>query len=181
MNNYFTILGIAPRYALDEQALKLRYLELQMQLHPDRLSHLPDTERSAGQTRITLINEAYQTLKDEFKRAHYLIAQWGEAPISATSLAPSFLAEIFEIQEQLLEIKASTATQPHRHQEAEGILKETQHLLANDKKTLKNIFQQIDDGNFNQESTLNSLRMLLSRQKYYQNITDECLTINQQF
>lgn len=62
--DYYSILGVS-REASDD-AIKKAYRKLALELHPDK--HPGDKEKEDS---FKLINEAYETLKDPQKRAHY--------------------------------------------------------------------------------------------------------------
>ena len=62
--DYYSILGVAKGASDDE--LKKAYRKLAMQYHPDRNQDNPEAERKFKE-----INEAYDVLKDEQKRAAY--------------------------------------------------------------------------------------------------------------
>ena len=59
----------------------------------------------------TALNDAYRALKDDGKRARYILALWGrpidEKSGSATSLPFDFLEEIMDVREAILEAKHS--------------------------------------------------------------------------
>lgn len=88
--NYFNILGIRPAFCIDDDELNAKYLDLQMQVHPD-VSGI-DSDSS-------VVNFAYNLLLDPIKRAEHLLE------LSGYKCDKSYGCPIalFEIQEKLSE------------------------------------------------------------------------------
>ena len=99
----FELFDIAPRFALDRDALDARWRALQGEVHPDRFA----VEGAAAQ-RIAMqwavrVNEAYQRLKDPLERAAYLCELNGAA-IEAennTAMPVEFLMQQMQWREAL--------------------------------------------------------------------------------
>lgn len=60
MSDYFEVLGLPRRYAVDLGELERHYLERSRAVHPDRVG--PD-ERSGAAGRAMELNQAYRALK----------------------------------------------------------------------------------------------------------------------
>lgn len=75
--NHFELFGLAQSYQLDATQLERQYLALQSLVHPDKSAHLPDAEQRLALQRATLVNEAYQTLRNPIRRARYLLSLHG--------------------------------------------------------------------------------------------------------
>src|SRR2546423_1889728 len=67
----FALLGVAPRFDVDERELDARYRELSRKLHPDRFARAPAKARMRSLQAATALNDAYRTLRDPIKRAEY--------------------------------------------------------------------------------------------------------------
>jgi molecular chaperone HscB len=111
VTTYFEVFGLPEAPELDGSALERKFRELSLQLHPDRLGALPAGERRAAVERSTLLNDAYKTLKDETRRAFYLLRLQGvdldrDDGGGRRHLAPEFLEEILELREQLEDLSA---------------------------------------------------------------------------
>ncbi len=72
-DDHFTRLGLPVGFAVDARALDETYFRLQRLLHPDRFARKTARERALSQRQAMALNEAYETLKDPFRRADYLI------------------------------------------------------------------------------------------------------------
>lgn len=101
--NYFDLFGLAEKFNLDNAQLVSRFQELQKQLHPDKYASKPDAERRWSMQAASFVNEAYQTLGDDLKRAIYLLGLNGVSidEETDTQMSPMFLMEQMEYREAL--------------------------------------------------------------------------------
>ena len=111
MHSHFDLLGLAPAYALESEALDRSYREIQSRVHPDRFAHAGDAERRASLQWTTRVNEAYRTLKDPVQRAKHLLELHGVdvAFETNTAMPGDFLAQQMELRESLEEAKNAAA------------------------------------------------------------------------
>lgn len=111
--NYFDLFGVPASYEVDRAALTEAYRNLQRRFHPDRYAGGTDRERLLSVQQASLINEAFNTLKDPLSRARYLLTLHGVdlADESNTVMDPAFLMEQMELREALAE--AECAQSPH--------------------------------------------------------------------
>jgi len=75
--NYFELFGLPNQFHTDLNALSERYRELQRVTHPDRYANASDQEKRIAMQGATLINEAFQTLKNPLQRAQYMLSLKG--------------------------------------------------------------------------------------------------------
>lgn len=75
--NHFELFELPVTFEIDQQQLADRYRQLQRSVHPDRFANAPDRQRRLSVQRAAQINEAFQTLKSELKRARYLLQLQG--------------------------------------------------------------------------------------------------------
>ncbi|MBC6429037.1 MAG: Fe-S protein assembly co-chaperone HscB [Cellvibrionales bacterium] len=103
---HFALFGLPPAYALDQAALKTRYLELQRQHHPDQHASAPAAAQKQAAQRTADLNQAYQTLRCPLQRALYLLDQAGHPADteSQTHQDPAYLADQLELREKLASI-----------------------------------------------------------------------------
>lgn len=99
--SYFSVFGMDPVLRLDENRLRDAFYGLSKKLHPDRFAAGATAQDAIHSTQwSTLVNKAYQTLRDPIKRSHYMLELFG-VPEPKTSQIPLDLAETyFEIQEE---------------------------------------------------------------------------------
>lgn len=81
-------------FDIDVVALEKIYKNFQKQYHPDKFARLSEQEKEISALQSTLINRAYETLKDPRERARYLLDLRGEK-VEDTDLPEGFLTHIF--------------------------------------------------------------------------------------
>ena len=103
--NYFDLFGLAQSFQIDITQLEQQYRALQARVHPDKSAHLPDAEQRMAMQRATLVNEAYQTLRNPLRRARYLLSLHGVNTQEETNTAmpPDFLLAQMEWREAIIE------------------------------------------------------------------------------
>jgi len=92
--DHFSLFGLEPRFALNQQHLMRAYRTVQAHVHPDRHAASGAAEQRAALQWATLANEAYQVLSSPVRRAAYLCERNGVTVSgdSGATLAPDFLA-----------------------------------------------------------------------------------------
>ncbi len=101
--NYFELFGLPATFIVDVSALAQRYRELQAVVHPDRYANATPQEQRLSLQQATLVNEAYETLRDPVKRAQYLLAEHGidMRADQETTKDTAFLMEQLMLREEL--------------------------------------------------------------------------------
>lgn len=84
MTSYYDILGVS--HDADETTIKKAYRKLSLEFHPDRN---PDP---AAKSKFQEINEAYEHLSDQQKRAQYDMMQSGGGGMGIPGMPPGFQA-----------------------------------------------------------------------------------------
>jgi len=109
MQNHFELFHLPQRFAIDMGALDKAYREVQNCVHPDKFTNATDAEKRVAMQWATRANEAYQTLKNPYKRAAYLCELNGvDLQIeSNTSMPGDFLMQQMEWRESLDDAKAT--------------------------------------------------------------------------
>ena len=74
----FRVLGIAPRFEVDLDALEAAMKRLQKVLHPDKFGARSARARAHSAEQASLVNRAYAVLRDPLRRAKYMLAARGE-------------------------------------------------------------------------------------------------------
>jgi len=115
--DHFEVLGLPRAYHVDAADLERRYLALQKETHPDRFAKALPRERMEAVVRNTELNDAYKILKNDIKRAEYILKLEGvdigeEKPQSTTGATkqlvvdPMLLMEIMELREALADARS---------------------------------------------------------------------------
>jgi molecular chaperone HscB len=107
MQNHFELFHLPQRYSVDMAGLENAYREVQGKVHPDRFTHASEAEKRVAMQWATRANEAYQTLKNPFKRAAYLCELNGIdlQTESNTAMPREFLMQQMEWREALEDAK----------------------------------------------------------------------------
>ena len=102
--NYFHLFGLEEGFLVNKEKLEAAYLHVQKQIHPDQF-----TQSSSRQQLLSLqwgayVNDAYLALKNNVKRAVYLLSLKGEIDVLQNHKLPSnIMTEQFMWREQLEE------------------------------------------------------------------------------
>ncbi len=100
--NHFERLGLPRRFSVVPAELERSYLSLSRTFHPDFHHTASDAELGVSLDLSATLNEAYNTLRDPFARAEYLLTLAGGPTASEQKqLPPAFLAEMLEAREEL--------------------------------------------------------------------------------
>ena len=113
--DYFSFLGLPRRLVIDQAQLERRFRDLSRQFHPDYFYNAAPTERLASLERSSYLNDAYRALRNPISRIEHLLAIEGLPPAksedprqgTASKVPPGLLEEVFELNEQLDEIRES--------------------------------------------------------------------------
>lgn len=104
--DHFARLGLPRAYEVDPAALERAYFAAQRRFHPDRFAGRGAREKNFSLQHATLINEAYETLREPLARARYLLDIEGR-PLPGedgrTIADPTLLMEAMEWREALEE------------------------------------------------------------------------------
>ncbi len=103
MENYFDLLSLSIDFAIDKLILEKNYQDLIIQHHPDKFANKSSQDQTLAQQNTSLLNTAYQTLKNDLKRANYLLELAGINAFDEkdTQMDASFLMAQIEFREAL--------------------------------------------------------------------------------
>ncbi|MDH5484705.1 MAG: Fe-S protein assembly co-chaperone HscB [Gammaproteobacteria bacterium] len=107
--NFFEIFQVPAGFVVDFDKVDPLYRELQKSYHPDRFVSSTDQERRLAIQNASLINQAYQTLKEPVPRAQYLLKLKG-MDIDAetdTTMDAEFLMQQMEFREAIAEVRSN--------------------------------------------------------------------------
>ena len=107
--NYFEVFGLPRVLNLDLKALEKSFHELSRKYHPDYFTTAPAEERQHALQMTATLNDAYRTLRHPVRRVEHLLQIEGFKP-DGSKVPRTFLMEIFDINEQLEEVKAGSAS-----------------------------------------------------------------------
>ena len=108
--DYFSFFGLPRTLTIDAQDLERRFRELSRKFHPDYYYNAAPAERLASLERSSYLNDAYRVLRNPAARIEHLLAIEGLPPLKSDGdghpkVPPALLEEVFELNEQLDEIR----------------------------------------------------------------------------
>jgi len=107
--DYFEVFGLPRILGIDLVALEKTFHELSRKYHPDYFSTASPAEKTQAVRMSALLNDAYRTLRHPVRRVEYLLSLYG-FKADGSKVPQSLLMEVFEINEQLEEVKAGRAS-----------------------------------------------------------------------
>ena len=114
----FSALGVPRKLTIDTDALETAYHELGRKIHPDRFASSAPSVRALSLSGTALLTRSYRTLRDPVSRGLYWLELNGEKLNRNNSRVPPELAElVFEVQEQLAELRAARSGSGARSRE----------------------------------------------------------------
>jgi molecular chaperone HscB len=109
--DYFTFFGLPRKLLIAQNDLERRFRELSRKFHPDYYYNASPAERLASLERSSYLNDAYRALRTPATRIEHLLALEGlpsttsEGESGAAKVPPALLEEVFELNEELDEIR----------------------------------------------------------------------------
>jgi len=107
--DYFEVFSRPRVLGIDLTALEKTFHGLSRKYHPDYFSTASPAEKTQAVRMTALLNDAYRTLRHPVRRVEYLLSLYG-LKSDGSKVPQSLLMEVFEINEQLEEVKAGRAS-----------------------------------------------------------------------
>ncbi len=108
----FAVFGVARTLDLDPQQLELRYLKLSRECHPDHNRSQTSADCVAVLQRSAEINDAWQVLRDPWRRARALLEAESQGVLDRNKkLDPMFLMEALELAEEVAHADSDSDSQ----------------------------------------------------------------------
>src|SRR5437867_8020794 len=107
--DYFEVFGLPRVLGIDLKELEKTFHQLSRKYHPDYFATASPAEKTQAVRMTALLNDAYRTLRHPVHRVEYLISLYRFKP-DGSRVPQSLLMEVFEINEQLEEVKAGRAS-----------------------------------------------------------------------
>src|SRR5215472_19335798 len=104
--DYFEVFGLPRALGIDLAALEKTFHALSRKYHPDYFTTASPAEKTQAVRMTALLNDAYRTLRHPVRRVEYLLSLYG-LKSDGSKVPQSLLMEVFEINEQLEDIRTS--------------------------------------------------------------------------
>jgi molecular chaperone HscB len=167
--NYFEIFNIPVSTEIDLTKVSEVYREIQKQVHPDRFVNADEQARRIAMQKTSLINQAFQTLKEPIARLQYLMSLKGVDMDSETdtSMDGVFLMEQMEFREEISEVR-----------EKEDPLDKLDVMASKIKKQLNDFMSSFESSYQNAEldaarGTVRKMQFLVKAQKEVTVLTEQ--------
>ncbi len=195
MADYFEVFSLPRHLQIDTAALEKAFYAQSRRLHPDRFASRPAAEQEAALAQASDLNDAYRTLKDPIARTQYLLGLEGveleEQSKAATEAArasgtekkqlipPELLEEVFELNMQLMEMKAAKEfgdeADPALRRDLESAAANFQGMMAETQVQLEAFWGQwdraLDAGDAaGQAAARDGMVTLLNKRSYLRNL-----------
>jgi len=107
-SNFFELFDMPVAYEVDLEKLQQRHRDLQKTVHPDKFVNASDLEKRISMQQTSLINEAFNTLRQPVARAIYLLKLKGvDLNLeNETTMDVEFLMEQMEMREALSNVRS---------------------------------------------------------------------------
>ena len=173
--DYYSILGLPVRLALDPRLLVAAYHEKSRTFHPDH--HVEDSEKEQSITlgNASLVNLAFRTLRDPFLRAHYFIGHVKGKPARPNRkavLSSTALMEIMDLKEErdsLLSSQGPAAAEQRLRTVIDPIERDIFHSF----EEIDALIEGADKESDTLSKALASLSERLEKRAYLQNLLKE--------
>lgn len=167
----FAALGLPRRLTIEPLGLEQIYHELGRRLHPDRFAASPKPVREASLKATALLTRSYRTLRDPASRGLYWLELNGDKLAENNKQVPPEIADlVFEVQEQLAELRAAAGTDGAGAQALSARVGERrtqlQASIGEAHRELAGNFARFDQGREDRAALTAELKSILSRIAY---------------
>jgi len=173
--NYFEVFELPKLLGIDTKALEKKFHELSRKFHPDYFSTASADEKSRALRMTALLNDAYRTLKHPTRRVEYLLSLYG-FKADGSKVPQSLLMEVFEINEQLEEIKMAGSTDSSQLQDLRREIQSKADLFVRELNEAMNTWDALIQSNATDQQRrthLTKISEILSESAYIRNLEDE--------
>jgi molecular chaperone HscB len=172
--NYFEVFGLPKLLNIDLKTLERKFHELSRKSHPDYFTAAAAEQRQEALQLTATLNDAYRTLRHPVQRVEYLVNLEGFKP-DGSKVPKSFLMEVFEINEQIEEVKSGSATK----EQIAALTREIEERATRFESQLRDAAMQWDklvEANASEaqlRQQLSKLTEILSESSYIRNLQRE--------
>lgn len=109
----FDVLGVQTAWDVDGKQLKRALLDLSRRVHPDYFATAPAEQRELAERASAALNEAYEILNDDVRRADWLVRSLGGPSDAEERQMPQpFLMQVLEWNEVVEEARGAAEGSP---------------------------------------------------------------------
>lgn len=161
--NYFELYDLPISFNPDQDAIRQKFYALSKKYHPDFYINESQEKQDEVLELSTLNNKAFQVLKDDQKRLHYILELKGHLVEGENySLPQAFLMEMMEVNELLMELEFEP--DDTKRKSLVNQISDIENSLTNALKTLTSSYDTGDATE--QENSLKAIKDIYYRNKY---------------
>ena len=165
--NFFELYDLPIQFKMDQSELKRKFIEISKQSHPDLHTLSSEENQLDMLEKSTNNNNAYHTLKDDQKRAKYILQLHNKIEDEEQYNMPAtFLMEMMDVNEAIMETQMDQ--DPDRHQRIIQSIQSIQASLQQDVQIWKDRY---DNGEV-QEDVLEHIKADYFKMKYIQRLKE---------
>ncbi|MBC7615170.1 MAG: Fe-S protein assembly co-chaperone HscB [Pedobacter sp.] len=167
--NYFELYEIPIGFSPNQEVIKQKFYALSKMYHPDFYINESQEKQDEVLELSTLNNKAFQVLKDDQKRLHYILQLKSQLVEGENySLPQDFLMEMMEVNEALMELEFDSDLL--KLGALKNQISDIENSLNSDLKVLTSSFDNVDG--VEQENTLKAIKDIYYRNKYLHRIKE---------
>ena len=185
--DYFSVFDLPRRLALDEKELERAFYRRSREVHPDRFARASAEKQQWSLQQTSLLNDAYRALKEPIARTEYLLRLEGVTLSEDVrdadrqdkkNVPPELLAEVFELNMQLEEMRMNAAAgedDPQLRADLEQAREQFEAQFAAVEGQIRGEWSRWDaalDGSDTpaQKTSLDAMAALLDNRRYVRNL-----------
>ncbi|MES2652953.1 MAG: Fe-S protein assembly co-chaperone HscB [Bacteroidota bacterium] len=161
--NYFQFYDLPISFKPDQELVKQKFYTLSKKYHPDFYINESQEKQDEVLELATLNNKAFQVLKDDQKRLHYILELKGQLVEGENYTLPQdFLLEMMEVNEAIMELEFDP--DPIKLEALKSQISEIENSLSKELLALTSSFEDKDENG--QENSLKAIKDIYYRNKY---------------
>ncbi len=170
--DFFSVFALPRKLHLDTKALEKAFYRRSREVHPDRFAQASAEKQQWSLDQTSLLNDAYRTLKDPISRTEYLLrvegvlADEAAAKEDKSKVPPELLAEVFELNMQLEEMRMGDAD-PQLRADLQAARTQFEERFARVTSGIESEWAEWDAGD---RGSLDRMAALLDKRRYLRNL-----------
>ncbi|KAA3598049.1 MAG: Fe-S protein assembly co-chaperone HscB [Calditrichaeota bacterium] len=173
--NFFEFLGFR-NVKIDLSELRKKFITLNREFHPDFFYNSTELEQEASLERSTFLNKANQVLKDEFKRAKYLVNIFApEILEKKVQQSQASLTELMELKEDLMDYNFAEGEEKTQMKvKLNSDLAELSEKMSEFSQKIDSLFEEFDNTSKEQKNeVLEKLNATLNESSYVKRLAKD--------
>jgi len=165
--NYFELYKIPISFHPDLTAVKKQFYVLSRQYHPDFFGAAEEAQKNESLELTAQVNKAFKTFQDADAIIHYILSIHKLIESEEKyQLAPDFLMEVMELNEQVMELDKQNSLVKN------SIQSSLNHLKASIYEPVKSIMANYQENTFSEKELL-QVKDYYYKKKYLDRIEEE--------